>query len=105
MEDEQARPIIFELLKQIPEGKVASYKAIAEAAGAHSRQVGRILHTNTNPEMYPCHRVVHSDGTTAGGYVFGGPGIQQQRLEDEGVEFKGKRVANSSFFFTNFPEN
>ena len=102
MKDEQARARVFEVVKQIPRGKVASYKAVAQLVGIHPRQVGRVLHSNTNQEMYPCHRVVHSDGTTASGYAFGGPGIQQERLEKEGVEFKHNSVSLDKFFFSIF---
>lgn len=96
MTDEDARSAVFELLRYIPAGKVATYKAIARHVGIHPRQVGRILHTNTNPEIYPCHRVVHSDGRTAAGFAFGGPGKQRALLEREGVVFKGERVVLGS---------
>lgn len=102
MQDEQARPIVFELLKQIPLGKVASYKNIAQAAKIHARQVGRLLHSNTNPDVYPCHRVVHSDGSMAGGYVFGGPDKQKALLEKEGVLFNGTKVVLGEQFFSDF---
>lgn len=102
MKDETARPVIFELLKQIPRGKVTTYKAIALAAGINARQVGRLLHSNTNPEVYPCHRVIHSDGSMAGGYAFGGPDKQQGLLEEEGISFKGSRAILARHVFEHF---
>jgi methylated-DNA-protein-cysteine methyltransferase-like protein len=102
MNDQDARPLVFESLTQIPRGKVSTYKAVAQAAGINARQVGRLLHSNTNPEVYPCHRVVHADGSMAGGFAFGGPDKQQQFLEEEGVVFKEKRVVLGSHFFENF---
>lgn len=102
MQDELARPVVFSLIKQIPKGFVSSYKVVAQAGGVNARQVGRLLHTNTNPEIYPCHRVVHSDGSTAAGFAFGGPGKQQELLEEEGVVFSGDRVILKQHLFNNF---
>lgn len=102
MQDELARPVVFSLIRQIPKGFVSTYKVVAQAGGINARQVGRILHTNTNPEIYPCHRVVHSDGSTASGFAFGGPGKQQELLEREDVDFKGNRVVLPKFLFRNF---
>jgi methylated-DNA-[protein]-cysteine S-methyltransferase len=58
---------IFEIVKQIPEGEVRTYKQIAELAGRPKayRAVGNILNTNYDPSI-PCHRVVRSDGKTGG---------------------------------------
>lgn len=102
MQDEHARPVVFSLIKQIPKGYVSTYKTVAQAGGINARQVGRILHTNTNPEIYPCHRVVHSDGSTAAGFAFGGPGKQQELLERENVAFKGNKVVLKQYHFENF---
>jgi len=90
---------VFQLVARIPKGKVTSYKDLALGAGTHARVIGRILHTNVDPKKYPCHRVVHSDGSLAGGYVFGGPSKQQQRLEDEGVVFTSKHKITKDYFF------
>ena len=102
MNDQEARPLVFESLTHIPKGKVSTYKAVASAVGINARQVGRLLHSNTNPDMYPCHRVVHSDGSMAGGFAFGGPDKQQELLEREGVQFKEKRVVLGSHLFESF---
>lgn len=102
MQDQDARPLVFQRLKEIPRGKVSTYKAIAQAVGINARQVGRLLHSNTNPEVYPCHRVVHSDGRMAGGFAFGGPDQQQALLEGEGVVFRENRVVFGSHLFTQF---
>ncbi len=88
---------VFELVAEIERGKVASYGEIARVAGSGARAVGKILHGNTDPDNYPCHRVVRADGSLAEGYVFGGRDIQRKLLEGEGVKFKGKRVAPEFF--------
>lgn len=58
---------VFEAVKNIPKGKVLSYKEVAKMAGQPKayRAVGNILSKNHNPDI-PCHRVVRSDGKIGG---------------------------------------
>jgi methylated-DNA-protein-cysteine methyltransferase-like protein len=90
---------IYEVVKKIPEGRVASYGQVASLAGTFPRVVGFALHTNPDPANIPCHRVVFSDGRLSPGYVFGGEGKQKERLLAEGVEFDPKKgtVSRASF--------
>lgn len=83
---------VFKILTQIPRGKVVTYKQVALLAEVGPRVVGNYLHQNTNPIKYPCHRVIHSDGSLSAGYVFGGEGKQLELLQKEGVEFCKKKV-------------
>ncbi|HWR42334.1 MGMT family protein [Sporomusa sp.] len=80
---------VYEFVRQIPEGKVASYGQIAFMTGTWraSRAVGYALHRNPYQGKVPCHRVVFKDGRLATGFVFGGKDVQRQLLEAEGVEF------------------
>jgi len=80
---------VYEIVRQIPEGKVLSYGQVACMAGSWraSRAVGYALHRNPYQGKVPCHRVVFQDGRLAKGFVFGGPGVQRQLLEAEGVGF------------------
>jgi methylated-DNA-protein-cysteine methyltransferase-like protein len=80
----------YELVRQIPEGRVASYGQLARMMGEprKARFVGFAMHAS--PGMaggVPCHRVVFKDGRLAPGFAFGGPGVQRQMLESEGVGF------------------
>ena len=79
---------VYEIVKTIPEGKVASYGQIARLAGNSrmSRQVGWALHVNPRQGVIPCHRVVMKDGSLTKGFAFGGIEIQRGMLENEGVE-------------------
>ena len=81
---------VFAFLQRIPAGKVATYGQIAAFLGSRNlaRAVGNILHSNINPELYPCHRVVNSRGQVAQNYAFGGGAAQRARLESEGVVFE-----------------
>ena len=65
---------IYEAVKRIPKGHVATYGKVAEMAGnpKMSRAVGNALHKNPDPEHIPCFRVVNSKGELAGAFAFGG---------------------------------
>ena len=85
---------IYEAVKRIPKGCVATYAQVAEEAGDRkmARAVGNALHKNPDPEHIPCHRVVNAKGELAGEYAFGGAWKQAKLLEAEGVEITGGRV-------------
>ncbi len=90
---------VYEAVRKIPKGKVATYGQVAKMIGTRdARRVGQALHANRDPET-PCHRVVFSDGRLAPGYAFGGAEKQRQRLEQEGVKFtqEGKVELNRKF--------
>ena len=80
---------IYEQVKRIPRGKVATYGQIALLAGnpRWSRVVGYALHVNPDPDSIPCHRVVTKDGRLSHAFAFGGENIQKELLMGEGVSF------------------
>ena len=80
---------IYEQVKKIPEGKVATYGQIALMAGnpRWSRVVGYALHSNPEPGVIPCHRVVNKDGKLSKAFAFGGENVQRDMLISEGVIF------------------
>lgn len=81
---------IYEVVKSIPKGKVATYGQVAFLAGnPHwSRVVGYALHKNPDSPTIPCHRVVNREGKVAHNFAFGGSEVQRQLLEAEGVIFE-----------------
>ena len=81
---------IYEVVKSIPKGKVATYDQVALLAGnpRWARVVGYALHVNPYPGIIPCHRVVNREGRVAPGFAFGGEGVQRQLLESEGIVFE-----------------
>ena len=85
---------IYEAVKRIPKGHVATYGKVAEMAGnpKMSRAVGNALHKNPDPEHIPCFRVVNSKGELAGAFAFGGGGAQAKLLEADGVEVVNGKV-------------
>ncbi len=85
---------IYEAVKKIPFGRVATYAQVAEMAGDRkmARAVGNALHRNPEPGTVPCFRVVNSKGQLSGEFAFGGLGAQARLLEAEGVEVVDGRV-------------
>ena len=85
---------IYEAVKKIPRGRVATYGQIAELAGDRkmSRAVGNALHKNPDPDTIPCYRVVNSKGELSGEFAFGGAGAQARLLEADGFEVVDGKV-------------
>ena len=85
---------IYEAVKKIPKGKVATYAQIAEMAGDRkmARAVGNALHKNPDPENIPCFRVVNSKGECSGSFAFGGLNEQAKRLREDGIEVANNKV-------------
>lgn len=114
---------VYEVVRQIPEGKVATYGRVAELAGNKmwARVVGNIMHKNPVPflelarsvgftgelsdcmqapegfEKVPCHRVVNSKGMMGANFGMGGPEVQAKMLLREGVEVVDGKVNLSEF--------
>ncbi|MFH0942963.1 MAG: MGMT family protein [Candidatus Beckwithbacteria bacterium] len=78
---------VYELVRQVPKGKVVTYGQIAKKLGTKdARRVGWALHANCDNKT-PCHRVVNKDGRLAPNFGLGGGEEQRLRLEKEGVKF------------------
>ena len=85
---------IYEAVKKIPKGKVATYGKVAEMAGDKkmARAVGNALHKNPDPNAIPCYRVVNAKGELAGEFAFGGSGAQAKLLREDGIEVVDGKV-------------
>lgn len=88
------RKRIYEAVKRIPKGCVATYAQVAQMAGnpKMARAVGNALHHNPEPGVIPCHRVVNAKGCLAGAFAFGGEDAQAELLRKEGVIVVDGRV-------------
>ncbi|MGI6777810.1 MAG: MGMT family protein [Acetivibrionales bacterium] len=80
---------VYDVVKQIPKGKVATYGQIARLIGEprKARIVGWALHSNPYQGIVPCHRVVNRFGALSGAFAFGGQEVQKKLLENEGIKF------------------
>ena len=90
---------IYEVVRRIPRGRVATYGQIASLAGNPrlARVVGYALHVNPDPEGIPCFRVVNRLGMVSSAFAFGGANMQEKLLKDEGVRFIDGRVDLENF--------
>ena len=81
---------IYEVVKRIPEGRVATYGQVAAAAGnpRRSQIVGYALHVNPDPATIKCHRVVNRFGGLSPAFAFGGIYAHAELLRAEGVEIR-----------------
>ena len=96
---------VYEAVKLIPEGCVATYGQIAELSGhpRAARAVGNALHRNTDSEGVPCFRVVSGTGRMAPGFCFGGPFEQAKMLRAEGVKVVNLHVDLEEYQWKNLP--
>jgi O-6-methylguanine DNA methyltransferase len=85
---------VYQLCRQIPKGKVATYGQLARLAGSPkaARAVGMTMRNNPDAPATPCHRVVASDGSLTGYSAGEGISTKIKMLRLEGVEFKGGKV-------------
>ena len=85
---------IYDLLRQIPRGKVVTYGKLAEMLGnkTWARTVGNALHVNPDGDKYPCYKVVNAKGKLSHAYDFGGLQAQQRRLEADGIGVENGKV-------------
>ena len=84
---------VWALTKQIPRGRVSTYKEIALALGTKAHQaVGNALNKNPYAPVVPCHRIVKENGSL-GGFA-GGCSRKRGLLEVEGIHVKKGKVVN-----------
>ena len=90
----------YEIVRQIPYGKVTSYGAIARYLGAakSARMVGYAM-TASHGKDVPAHRVVNRQGLLTGKHHFGGTNLMQQLLENEGVKIENNKVTEFKSVF------
>jgi methylated-DNA-protein-cysteine methyltransferase-like protein len=88
---------VYEVVKQIPPGRITSYGAIARFLGAtrSARMVGWAMNCcHTQPEIIPAHRVVNRNGLLTGKHFFGGENVMQELLESEGIIIEDDHIMN-----------
>jgi methylated-DNA-protein-cysteine methyltransferase-like protein len=87
---------VYQIVRQIPVGKVTSYGAIAKALGTarSARMVGWAMNTCHNLDDVPAHRVVNRKGLLTGKHHFDGTNLMQQLLENEGVVIMENQIVD-----------
>lgn len=89
---------VYTLLKQVPEGKVTTYKELGQALETKAyRAIGQVLKNNPNAPVVPCHRVVKTDGKI-GGFMGETKGSKIREkislLKNEGVHVEAGQVVD-----------
>ena len=95
---------VYEVVKQIPYGKVTTYGIIAEFLGSKgsARMVGWALNsTKYNLENIPAHRVVNRQGLLTGKRHFGGNDTMKNLLESEGILIENDKITNMESYLWN----
>lgn len=92
---------VYEIARQIPEGRVTSYGVIARALGAgrSARIVGWAMNAAHNLEDVPAHRVVNRNGVLTGKHHFDGTNLMQQLLENEGIQVVDNQIVDFKKYF------
>jgi methylated-DNA-protein-cysteine methyltransferase related protein len=88
---------VYEVVRQIPAGRVTSYGAIAAFLGSKqsSRMVGWAMNNSHLQTQYvPAHRVVNRNGLLTGKHHFGTPEAMRELLENEGVVIEEDLILN-----------
>jgi len=93
---------VFQVVKEIPYGRVSSYGAIAEYLGSKgsSRMVGWAMNaSHSTTQNIPAHRVVNRIGMLSGKHHFGGPEVMHQLLESEGIAVEADKILEFEKYF------
>ena len=94
--------LVYDVVRQIPKGRVTSYGAIAACLGAKSssRMVGWAMNgAGRIKDKVPAHRVVNRMGMLSGQHHFKPPGRMKQLLQKEGIKVKDDRVVDFKTLF------
>ena len=96
MESKSVFERIYDVVKKIPKGKVATYGQVALYAGnpRWARVVGYVLHVNPDPDIIPCYRVVNREGIVSKAFAFGGENMQITLLRSDGIEVSDEGIVD-----------
>ncbi len=94
--------LVYEIVRQIPKGRVTSYGAIAECLGTKlsARMVGWAMHgAHSLKPKVPAHRVVNRNGMLSGKHHFETPTKMEELLKKEGITVKDDTIINFKKIF------
>ncbi|HEX2535732.1 MAG TPA: MGMT family protein [Chitinophagaceae bacterium] len=94
--------LVYDVVRQVPKGRVTSYGAIAEALGTRSsaRMVGWAMNgAHLIQPKVPAHRVVNRNGQLTGKMHFAYPDQMQELLEKEGVKVENDQIVEFQRLF------
>jgi len=95
--------LVYQVVREIPRGRICSYGAIAHYLGIKSgaRMVGYAMNAAHTMQDVPAHRVVNRNGLLTGRHHFSTPMLMQELLEKEGVKVENDQVKDFEKLFWN----
>lgn len=93
---------VYDVVRQIPKGRVTSYGAIAAYLGTKlsARMVGWAMNAaHTTKPKVPAQRVVNRNGMLTGKYHFGTPTLMEELLKKDGIVVKNDTIQNFKAHF------
>jgi methylated-DNA-protein-cysteine methyltransferase related protein len=100
--DENFFALVYDVVRQVPKGRVTSYGAIAACLGTKlsARMVGWAMNScgNIKPKV-PAHRVVNRLGILSGKHHFKPPSRMEELLKKEGIKVKDDKIVDFDKFF------
>ena len=92
---------VYQIVRQIPHGRVTTYGAIAKALGTarSARMVGWAMNASHGLEDVPAHRVVNRVGILSGKHHFEGTNLMQQLLENEGIQVENNQIVDFKKYY------
>jgi len=93
MAESNAFDLIYQVVREIPRGRVTSYGAIAAYLGMKggARMVGWAMNASHGLSDVPAHRVVNRNGVLTGKNFFGGDRMQEL-LQSEGIRVLNDQI-------------
>ncbi len=86
---------VYEIVRQVPKGKVTTYGFIAKVVGATPRMIGWAMNkAGSQKPKVPAHRVVNRVGLLTGRMHFSPPEKMEQLLQKEGIKVKDNQIVN-----------
>lgn len=79
----------LKLLLKIPSGKITTYAELARVCDSSPRGIGSVMRTNKHPEIYPCYKVVCSDGSVGG---YSGKKSKKKLILADSIPVVGNRI-------------
>lgn len=94
---------VYDVVRQIPAGRVTSYGAIATFLGSKlsARMVGWAMNACHTMSDVPAHRVVNRNGILSGKHFFGSPTTMEDLLAAEGIVVKEDKIIDFKKHFWN----
>jgi methylated-DNA-protein-cysteine methyltransferase related protein len=92
---------VYDVVRQIPAGRVTSYGTIGQFLGSKSsaRMVGWAMNAAHSLPDVPAHRVVNRNGILTGKHFFESSTTMQELLEKEGLTIENDKIKNFKTLF------